>query len=354
MFSAAKAMIDLGIVNNKFSLELGYAWSHDEFDLPLMVFSGFYYMSMIVTVVLLANILIALLSNTFTEVKGAATLEWRMRFLRFVLFSEALQPGCLGPTYSGQQINGEWAHILTKENEGASKGGSKAANGASGVSALVDKIAELKSELSLDPKLSNAATVAEAFLLLLDKNVDAGGSGDAGRAKVKPLPQKRPPAKPSAAASEKVGGGVGQEGGAIKPPADGGGNGYKEADAVPSAVVAPGEGADASGGEPIVTAQEASADASVLNKPPLTAPAATEAKPAATTEPPARSPAPAMEGESRATRLAKLRLDAAEARRPQNSPPKQPAPATGPCSPQGAKNGSPPSGGSPNGARKGR
>ena len=183
--TAVKAMIDLSITGEKFPLELGEEWGHDDKWINLVVFAFFYYMCMIMIVVLLMRLFMALLSATYNSIKQSATLEWRLQFLRWVLYAELLQPSFMGPTWSGELVNGQWAYILQEPSRRDAKkpveasaeggqagsfrkpgGGGAALSTRGALSTFADKVEHIKQQLRLEAKGTAAKALSQANLQL--------------------------------------------------------------------------------------------------------------------------------------------------------------------------------------------
>ncbi|KAL1518863.1 hypothetical protein AB1Y20_003140 [Prymnesium parvum] len=116
-FTAAKAMLDLAIAGQKPVFDTSAPWVGIHSWHSLVVFAVFYYLCLIMIVVLLMRLFMAMLSATFNGVKATATLEWRLQFLRFVLFAELLRMHLPGETFAGEKINDQWVYLLTQPKD---------------------------------------------------------------------------------------------------------------------------------------------------------------------------------------------------------------------------------------------
>uniref|UniRef100_A0A7S3EYV7 Ion transport domain-containing protein n=1 Tax=Haptolina ericina TaxID=156174 RepID=A0A7S3EYV7_9EUKA len=194
LLTAAKAMLDLSTTGERFGMYLGGAWVEKPWEndkvlwnLNLLVFAFFYYLCMLLMHVLFLRLFMALLSDRFAAVKRSATLAWRLNFLRWVLYAELLQPSFMGPTWSGELLNGQWACVLQKPqvnlaNRAKDKKSAKDKKGGErqGVDAgattrrarqgiFVDKVETIKRRL----KLAGGSSMA-AFKVVSDANALLG------------------------------------------------------------------------------------------------------------------------------------------------------------------------------------
>ena len=84
--------------------------------IELAFFAGFYLTFVLLSLILLLNLLIAMMGNTFVEVQDEAVLEWRVLYARNILRLESLAevwarpPFQLWTTRGGEQdaVNGRW------------------------------------------------------------------------------------------------------------------------------------------------------------------------------------------------------------------------------------------------------